>query len=91
MMPLTDVLDDVAAPLISLGRFGSDHAMQLAAAIWNIARLPESCAHEILLRAVAVSTHSDLDDALSGAISGAYRRAAQVHADDLRVIDALPA
>jgi hypothetical protein len=91
MLPLQDVLDDVALPLTSLGRFGSAHALQLAAAIWNIARLPDTYPHQMLLRAVASSTDSDLDADLAGAISRAYRLAASIHGDDHRVVDALPA
>ncbi len=91
MLPLHVVLGDVAAPLLDLGRFGSDHALQLAAAIWNIARLPSSCPRETLLVAVATSADSKVDEALSVAIYGAYRRAMLVYGDDLRVVDALPA
>jgi len=91
MNPLDDVLGDVAAPLVALGRFGAHHVLQIAAAIWNIARLPESCPRDTLLLAVARSAQDDMDDELTDAVLGAYRRAANRYSQDLRVIGALPA
>jgi len=91
MTPLDVVLRDVAAPLVALGRFSANHVLQIAAAIWNISRLPDSCPRESLLLAVARSAQGELDEALTDAVRGVYRLAAEVHAQDHRVVGALPA
>jgi hypothetical protein len=91
MTPLDVVLDDVAAPLMALRRFGAPHALQLAAALWNIARLPDSVPRQTLVIAVARSVQDELEPAVADAFVGAYRRAAERYGQDPRMVVELPA
>jgi hypothetical protein len=76
---------------MALGRFGAHHALQLAAALWNIARLPESVPRQSLVIAVAHSVQDELEPAVADAFLGAYRRAADHYGQDLRMVAELPA